>query len=224
MREHFFANSRQQWCASWVACARTCLAVQRDPSRSHSTDARSLLLPGWHVPLQAPCECRHRQRHQRDSPLPSLPPRQRAVRVSRMHALACAITLQACISRRRAHHAHTWHAAPSSVPSFPPPPRMSPNFEQESPNFVVGWDTIPLWSVDALLDMYGLQYVDVLKIDTEGGRAAIGAAAVPRRRRHGPPVPACLPARCAFPATCTPRASAAPPPPPACLQATTCRR
>lgn len=33
---------------------------------------------------------------------------------------------------------------------------------------IVGEDVVPLWTVDELLEMYDLQYVDVLKIDTEG--------------------------------------------------------
>lgn len=35
-------------------------------------------------------------------------------------------------------------------------------------DIVLGHDTLPMLSVDSLLEMYGWDHVDVLKMDTEG--------------------------------------------------------
>lgn len=58
----------------------------------------------------------------------------------------------------------------SSTASFP---RCSDGLEMcgfafSEAQWIVGQDVVPLWTVDKLLAMYDMQYVDVLKIDTEG--------------------------------------------------------
>lgn len=57
-------------------------------------------------------------------------------------------------------------------PSFPSPaaPRLMQLAAAKAANKVVGWDTIPIQSVDSLLSMHQIEWVDVLKIDAGGER------------------------------------------------------
>lgn len=70
---------------------------------------------------------------------------------------------------------HIVHSAVSNASSFAPFPRCTANDEECALTFGnaaslarTGIDVVPLRTVDELIAMYNVQYVDILKIDTEG--------------------------------------------------------